>query len=67
MLYIVHILVCTLLHIKELKSYHATQIHGLYYFLSIFNLIITMDQQLNGWFTERSPMWPGQAFSLQVR
>ncbi|CAL4156919.1 unnamed protein product [Meganyctiphanes norvegica] len=25
-----------------------------------------MDQQLTGWYTERSPMWPGQAFSLQV-
>lgn len=26
-----------------------------------------MDQNLKGWFTERSPMWPGQAFSLQVK
>ncbi|XP_071517395.1 spermidine synthase isoform X2 [Panulirus ornatus] len=25
-----------------------------------------MDQNLKGWYTERSPMWPGQAFSLQV-
>ncbi|XP_063613641.1 spermidine synthase-like [Penaeus indicus] len=25
-----------------------------------------MDQKLDGWFTERSPMWPGQAFSLKV-
>lgn len=25
-----------------------------------------MDQKLEGWFTERSPMWPGQAFSLKV-
>lgn len=26
-----------------------------------------MDQNLSGWYTERSPMWPGQAFSLQVK
>ncbi|KAK7084823.1 hypothetical protein SK128_003815 [Halocaridina rubra] len=26
-----------------------------------------MDQNLQGWYTERSPMWPGQAFSLQVK
>ncbi|MPD02594.1 Spermidine synthase 2 [Portunus trituberculatus] len=25
-----------------------------------------MDQHLKGWYTERSPMWPGQAFSLKV-
>ncbi|KAK3876877.1 hypothetical protein Pcinc_018373 [Petrolisthes cinctipes] len=25
-----------------------------------------MDQDMKGWFTERSPMWPGQAFSLKV-
>ncbi|XP_063850423.1 spermidine synthase-like isoform X2 [Scylla paramamosain] len=25
-----------------------------------------MDQNLKGWYTERSPMWPGQAFSLKV-
>ena len=26
-----------------------------------------MDSNLSGWFTERSPMWPGQAFSLKVK
>ncbi|XP_069959896.1 spermidine synthase [Cherax quadricarinatus] len=26
-----------------------------------------MDQNLKGWYTERSPMWPGQALSLQVK
>ncbi|KAF2359937.1 Spermidine/spermine synthase [Trinorchestia longiramus] len=26
-----------------------------------------MDQHLEGWFTERSPMWPGQAFSLKIK
>ncbi|XP_042223791.1 spermidine synthase-like [Homarus americanus] len=25
-----------------------------------------MDQDLKGWYTEQSPMWPGQAFSLQI-
>ncbi|XP_063850440.1 spermidine synthase-like [Scylla paramamosain] len=26
-----------------------------------------MDQNLQGWFTERSPEWPGEAFSLKVK
>lgn len=26
-----------------------------------------MDQDLKGWYTERSPMWPGEAFSLKVK
>ncbi|KAB7494925.1 Spermidine synthase [Armadillidium nasatum] len=26
-----------------------------------------MDRNLNGWFTEMSPMWPGQATSLKVK
>lgn len=26
-----------------------------------------MDQTLKGWYTERSPMWPGQAFSFKVK
>lgn len=26
-----------------------------------------MDQQMKGWFTELSPMWPGQAFSIKIK
>ena len=26
-----------------------------------------MDTNMKGWYTETSPMWPGQAFSLKIK